>query len=70
MSKNLEFIRNSRSEGPFDQLATDFICVWRINGHVPDDDELQEALHASELWTPSALNDLREVINAMEPAFK
>ncbi|WP_460580967.1 hypothetical protein [Humibacter ginsengisoli] len=47
----------------------DFIDVWRINGHVPDDAELQEALRASQLWSPTSLNDLRQVINAMEPAF-
>ncbi|GAB3614704.1 hypothetical protein GCM10027415_30440 [Humibacter ginsengisoli] len=66
--KNLVFLRNPQDD-PLYALAMDFIDVWRINGHVPDDAELQEALRASQLWSPTSLNDLRQVINAMEPAF-
>lgn len=69
-NRELVFLREPRREDSLYAVAADFIAVWRINGHVPDDAELQEELHASGLWSPSALNDLREVINAMEPAFR
>jgi hypothetical protein len=70
MTKELAFMQDPRSGHPVYTVAMDFLHVWRINGQVPDDAELQERPHARALRSPTAVNDLRELTNSMHPAFR
>lgn len=65
MTKQLRFLSDGRPGDPVDALASDFLAVWALNGHIPDDAEIREELREEGLGdTPENLNRVREVLNS------
>lgn len=64
MTKQLRFISDGRPDDPIVGLASDFLAVWALNGHLPDDEEIREELRQENLDdTTENLNRVRELLN-------